>query len=161
MRKKMEQMMAEMMKSEDMAGMMEAMIEIMLGKMSKEDIQNMMSKVMGKVFTDMTSEDKQKMMGAMMPKMMDGVNMMEMMPKMMGGMMGGGKDESGKMGMMPQMMMEMMPRCLKMMLPNISKENRIDFILTMISTLVENGCVGMSPEEKKDFVTKVIEKVKT
>jgi len=131
MKKKMEQMMAGMMKPEDMAGMMEAMIEIMMGKMNKEAMQDMMSKMIGKVFTDMTSEDKQNMMGAMMPKMMDGVNMMEMMP-----------------------------RCLKMMLPNISKENRIDFILTMISTLMEQGCVGMSPEEKKDFAEKVIEKVK-
>jgi hypothetical protein len=100
------------------------------------------------------------MMAEMMPKMMGGINMMEMMPKMMKSMMGGGEGEGGMMEMMPQMMTEMMPQCLKMMLPNIPKEKRIDFVLKMVTTLMEQGCVGMSEEEKKDFVAKVFEKVK-
>ena len=103
-----------------------------------------------------------------MPKMMEGVNMMEMMPGMMMSMMGGGKGESGMAKMMSQMMgggkkgeMSMMPQCLRMMLPDMPKEKRIDFVLRMVTTLVEQGCVGMSEEEKKDFVAKLVEKVKT
>ncbi|GAJ07733.1 unnamed protein product [marine sediment metagenome] len=81
------------------------------------------------------------------------------MMKMMSQMMGGGK--KGEMSMMPQMMMKMMPQCLRMMLPDMPKEKRIDFVLRMVTTLVEQGCVGMSEEEKKDFVAKLVEKVKT
>jgi hypothetical protein len=58
-------------------------------------------------------------------------NMMGMMSKMMEG------DQSG-------MMMEMMPKCLGMMLPNMSKEKRVEFVLKMVTTLVEQGCAGMS-----------------
>ena len=58
-------------------------------------------------------------------------------------------------------MMEMMPQCLKMMLPSISKEKRMDFVLKMVATLMEQGCSGMSEEGRKDFVAKVVEKVKT
>jgi hypothetical protein len=47
------------------------------------------------------------------------------------------------------------------MLPNMPKEKRIDFVLKMVTTLVEQGCVGMSNEEKADFVTKVVDKVQT
>ncbi len=80
--------------------------------------------------------------------------MMEMMSKM--------KDvcQEGKMAMMPQMMVEMMPHCLTMMLPSVPKEKRIDFVMNMVGILMEKGCVEMSEEEKMDFVTKVIEKVK-
>jgi hypothetical protein len=46
-----------------------------------------------------------------------------------------------------------------MMLPNIPKEKRIDFVMKMIDTLMEQGCVGLSEEEKKDFVEKIIEKL--
>jgi len=98
--------------------------------------------------------------------------MNKMMPKMMG-MMGGGEDKCGMMEMMskemmggkememPSMMMEMMPQCLRIMLPSMSKEKRIDFVLKMVTTLMEQGCVGMSEEEKKGFVARVVEKVKT
>ncbi len=47
-----------------------------------------------------------------------------------------------------------------MMLPNVAKEKRIDFVLKMVDTLIQQGCVGMSDEEKQDFVVKVVEKVK-
>ena len=66
-----------------------------------------------------------------------------------------------EMPMMPNMMMEMMPQCLTMMLPTTPKEKRIDFVLRMIGTLVEQGCAGMSDEEKKGFVEKVVEKART
>jgi hypothetical protein len=156
-------------------GMMEKMMDFMMGKMSKEEKGDMMSKMMDKFFADMTVEDKQKMMEEMMPKMMEGVNMMEMMPKMMMSMMGGGEDQGGMMGMMsgmmeggqekemskmPLMMTEMMPLCLVMMLPKMPKENKIDFVLKMVISLMEQGSVGMSEEEKKDFVSKVTDKVK-
>ncbi len=39
-------------------------------------------------------------------------------------------------------------------------ENRVDFVLKMVTILKEQGCVGMSDEEKKDFVAQVEEKVK-
>jgi len=116
----------------------------------------LMDKMMEKFFADMTPEDKQKMMETMMPKMM------EMMPAMMMSMMGGGKGESGmmevmsqmmgggkkgEMSMMPQMMMEVMPQSLRMMLPSISKEKRIDFVLKMVTILVGQDYVRMSDEE--------------
>lgn len=138
---------------------MDKMMESMMGGMSKEEKQEMMGKMMGKFFADMTAEDRQKMMEQMMPKMMEGINMMDMMPKMIMGMMSRG--EKTEMPMMPQMMPEMMPYCLGMMLPNMPKEKRIDFVLKMVTTLVEQGCVGMSNEEKADFVAKVVEKVQT
>jgi hypothetical protein len=156
-------------------GVMDKMMEFMMGRMSKEEKEEMMGKMMDKFFSDMTVDDRKKMMAEMMPKMMEGINMMEMMPKMMMNMMGGGEGESGMMGMMskmmgsdkekempmmPQMMTEMMPQCLKMMLPNIPKEKRIDFVLKMVTTLMEQGSVGMSEEEKEDFLAKVVEKVK-
>ncbi len=75
-------------------------------------------------------------------------NMMGMMSKMM-------------QGDKPGMMMEMMPKCLGMMLQNMQKNDRIAFTLKMVGDLVEQTCVGMSDEEKKDFAAKVVEKVKT
>jgi hypothetical protein len=122
----------------------------------------------------MTAEDKQKMMEQMMPKMMEGVNMMEMMPKMMMGMMGGGEKGGGMMGMMsqmmsggqgkgtpmmPHMMTQMMPHCLNMMLPGVPREERVDFVLNMITALMEQGSAGMSEEEKSEFVAKILERV--
>jgi len=155
---------------------MDEMMESMMAGMSKEEKQDMMAKMMEKFFADMTAEDKQKMIEQMMPKMMEGVNMMEIMPKMMAGMMGGRESGRGMMGMMsgmmagaqgtemtmmPRMMSVMMPQCLSVMLPNIPKEQRIDFVLKMVTILLEQGSVGMSDEEKKDFVAKVVEKVRT
>jgi hypothetical protein len=149
-------------------GMMDEMMESMMAGISKEEKQNMMAKMMERFFADMTAEEKQKMMEQMMPKMMEGVNMMEIMPKMMAGMMGSRENGGGMMGMMSGMMagaqgteITMMPQCLSMMLPNIPKEQRIDFVLKMVTILLEQGSVGMSDEEKRDFVAKVVEKVNT
>jgi len=157
-------------------GMMDEMMESMMGKMSREEKQDMMGMMMEKFFADMTIEDKQMMMEQMMPKMMEGINMMDMMPKMMMKMMGGGDSEGGMTGMMStmmggghgrempmmhQMMTEMMPRCLVMMLPNMPQEKRIDFVLKMVTSLVEQCSVGMSNEEKEDFAAKVVERVRT
>ncbi len=35
------------------------------------------------------------------------------------------------------MTMEMIPQCLKMILPNMLKEKRIDFVLKMVTTLID------------------------
>jgi len=96
--------------------------------------------------------------------------MMEMMPKMMMGMMGGGEKCGGMMGMMsggqrkgtpmmPRMMTQMMPHCLNMMLPGVPREERVDFVLNMMTTLMEQGSAGMSEEEKSEFVAKILERV--
>jgi len=148
---------------------MDEMMGAMMGSMSKEERQDMMGTMMEKFFADMTVEDKQKMM--------EGINMMEMMPKMMMGMMGGSQGGSecggGMMGMMsqmmggqgmgmtmmPHMMTQMMPNCLNAMLPSLPKEQRVDFVLNMITTLMEQGSVGMSEEEKNEFIAKILERV--
>jgi len=147
-------------------GAMDEMMEAMMGNMSKEEKMEMMGTMMEKFFAGMTAEDKQKMMEQMMPKMMEGVNMMEMM--------GGGEKGGGMMGMMsqmmsggqgkgtpmmPRMMTQMMPHCLNMMLPGVPREERVDFVLNMITALMEQGSAGMSEEEKSEFVAKVLEKV--
>ena len=72
---------------------------------------------------------------------------------MMSQMMGRGKDTG------ISMMAQMMPRCLNMMLPSVPKEERVDFVLNMITALMEQGSAGMSEEEKSEFVAKVLEKV--
>lgn len=113
-------------------GIMAKMMGIMMERMSKEEKDDMMGKMMEEFFADMTVEDKHKMME-------------------------GGKE--GEMPMMPQMMMGMMPQCLKIMLPNMPKEKRIDFVLEIVTTLMEHSCADISDEEKEDLVAKMIEKV--
>ena len=154
--------------------LMDKMMEFMMGRMSEQEKEEMMGKMMDKFFATMAADDKKAMMAEMMPKMMAGVNMMEIMPKMMMGMMGGGKGDSGMPGMMaqmmggggqtpgtmmPHMMSEMMPHCLGTMLPAMPKESRMDFILKMIDIEMEKGCAGLTEDEKKNFVARVIEKV--
>ena len=155
-------------------GAMDEMMEAMIGSMSKEDKQDMMGKMMEKFFADMTVEDKQRMMEQMMPKMMEGINFREMMPKMMMGMMGNDESAGGMMGMMsqmmgsaqqaespmmPNMMTQMMPHCLNMMLPNVPKEERVEFVLDMVAKLIEQGSVGMTDEEKDEFMAKILAKI--
>ena len=80
--------------------------------------------------------------------------MMGMMSQMMRGGQGGGMPM-----MMPHMMTHMMPHCLNMMLPSVPKEERVDFVLNMVTSLMEQGSAGMSDEEKNEFVAKVLERV--
>jgi hypothetical protein len=103
----------------------------MMGGMSKENMPGMMGKMMEECCAGMTAEDKKKMMEKMMPGMMEECNMLEMMP-----------------------------RCLGMMLSKVPKEKRLDLVLKMVAALMEGGCAGMKEEEKKDFAAKVAEKVK-
>lgn len=114
---------------------------------------------------------KDKMMGWMMRRMAK--HMSKMMPKMMMGMMGGGKEGtpigmksqmmigSQALGtpMMGQMMVHMMPQCLSTMLPALSKVERVDFVLEMISTLLDRGSADMSEEEKNDLVARLMERI--
>ena len=148
-----------------MDDMMEKMMEGFLGKMSKEEKLEMMGRMMEKFMSDFTPEDKQRMMERMMPRMMEGVNMMEMMPKMMMKMMGEGGGMgmmSGKAGgegigmpMMGGMMMQMMPMCLSMMLPRLPKEKRGEFALTLVSTVIERASGDMSEPERAEFLSKI------
>jgi hypothetical protein len=155
--------------------LMDKMMEFMMGRMSEQEKEEMMSKMMDKFLSTMSVEDKKAMMAEMMPKMMKGVSMMEMMPKMMMGMMGGGDGKSGMSGMMakmmggdgqsrsammPHMMVEMMPHCLGTMLPNMPKESRIDFIVKLVDVEMQKGCAGLTEDEKRDLMAKVLEKVK-
>jgi hypothetical protein len=61
----------------------------------------------------------------------------------------------------PETMMEMMPKCLGMMLQSMQKKDRITFTLKIVGDLVEQTCVGMSDDERKDFMAKVVEKVES
>jgi len=56
---------------------------------------------------------------------------------------------SSDRSMMPQMMTKMMPNCLKTMLPAIPKDERIDFVMDMVSVLIDQGSSEMSEDEKR------------
>jgi ABC-type arginine transport system permease subunit len=134
-------------------GMMDEMMESMIGGMTKEEKQEIMSKMMEKFFSGMTAVDKQRMM--------EGINMAEMMPRMMMGMMsqmmGGG--QAAGMPMMGHMMTQMMPQCVSTMLPGLPKEERVDFVLKMISTLLDGASADMSEKEKNDLVARALERI--
>ncbi len=55
---------------------------------------------------------------------------------------------------------QMMLQCAEMVLPGIAKNKRMDYVLSMVSTLAEHGSVGMSEEDKDDFANQVIQKMK-
>lgn len=150
-------------RKENTMSMIEKMMGYMMGRMSKEEKDSMLNQMMDKFFADLSTEDKKEMMEEMFPKMMEGINMMEIMPQMMMRMMQsqGGKGVMSQMSgsgkepqipSMPEMMMEMMPRCLEVIMPNIPKEKRSDFISKMITTLIEQGCADMSEKEKEELI---------
>lgn len=64
-------------------------------------------------------------------------------------------------GRMPQILADLMPKCLETLLPKLSKEDRVNFVLQMISILVEKGSVRMSENERKEFIFKVLEQVRS
>ena len=70
--------------------------------------------------------------------------MAEMMSRMMGG-----ETEAGlpMMGMMSRMM----PQGLAMMLPQLPKEERLEFAKEMVAMVVEKACDGLSKEERDAF----------
>ena len=140
-----------------------------------------------------------EIMSQIMPKMMEGINMLEMMPRIMVTMMprmisevkdiiedqdidlkefmagtmntvvpvimeGINKDavveHKGEMMTvmmekdclrqhMPQIQCRMMPGCVERMLPNLPKEQRIEFIHEMVDIFKEKGVTDMDDSEKR------------
>jgi len=128
--------------------------------MSGQNKEEMMSKMMENFFGSMSQEDKQQMMENMMSKMMSGSDMISMMPKMMMNMMGESNciDKMSNMPMMPEMAQEMMPKCLKMVLPKIEQEKREKFIMTMMEILLNNETGELTEENKakiKDMLSSI------
>ena len=64
-------------------------------------------------------------------------------------------------GRMPQIMASLMPKCLDTLLPKLSKEDRVEFALEMISILVDKGSVRMSEEEREEFELQLVEQVRS
>ena len=83
----------------------------------------------------------------------------KMMAQMISAMMGGG--EKGETPMMGKMMLKMMPQCVEMVLPETPEKERKDYVLKMVSTLMEHGSVGMSEVEKEEFAGEVVEQVRS
>jgi len=46
-----------------------------------------------------------------------------------------------------------------MALPTMPKEERVDFVVKMVSILVEQGCSRLPEAEKKSFLEKVVQSV--
>ena len=135
---------------------MEKMMGFLMDRTSNEEKYELMAEMMEQFFATMTLEDKQRMMEAMMPRMrsvMDEGEATYCIPETREG--GQGMEMAG----MPQMMMHMMPHCLEMMLPQVAKDQRKEFTLQMVATLMEHCCGDMSEEEKQDFMAQVMEKV--
>ena len=81
----------------------------------------------------------------------------KMMAQMMSAMIGGEKEGTPMMG---RMMLKMMPQCVEMVLPETPEKERKDYVLKMVSTLMEQGSVGMSEAEKGEFAAEVVEQVR-
>ena len=63
-------------------------------------------------------------------------------------------------GEMPQIMADLMPKCLETLLPKLSKRERVELAIQIVSVLVDKGSVRMSEEEKNEFVFKILDKIK-
>lgn len=59
-------------------------------------------------------------------------------------------------GCPPMMMMEMMPECLGMMLSKLPQEQRAEMVKKLFSVLLEKGGAGMTEEDKKDLIQKIM-----
>ena len=58
------------------------------------------------------------------------------------------------------MMMEMMPECLGMMLSKLPKDKQTQMVKKLVSILLEKGGAGMTGEDKKELVDKIMGKAK-
>ncbi len=90
----------------------------------------------------MTREKKDRAIEAMMPRIMACTT-------------------KASRGNMPHILAEMMPKCLKTVLPKLSKEDRVEFVLEMTSILVDKGSVRMSEEEREEFVSQLVEQIRS
>lgn len=106
--------------------------------MFKEDMKSYMNKMMEECCANMTQEDKQEMMEKCCASMTP--------------------DDMHKM-MESTMMSSKMKGCSKEAETGRSKENRNDLVLKIAGLLVEQGSIGMSEEEKKDFKAKLVDKI--
>jgi len=139
---------ALVLKDEELKHLFGDMMKKMIGKMPE------MMAMMAPMMVDMMP----KMMNVMMPMMSEMMPVMaEKMPEAMPKMLENNPEMKKKM---PQMVTKMCPHCAENMYPIIPKEERIDFVLNMISTISRQGSVDMSPEERKNFQIKAVEKVK-
>ena len=134
--------------------------------MDKEQMQSVMHEKMRKMCAGMSSDEKTDMMMGMMEKMKENIDFEQMMSKistdegpggmkeMMGKMMEGRGDDHA---MMPEMMLKaMMPHCITMMMPKVSKDKRADLASDLIATVVEQATDDMTEAEKAAFVGKVV-----
>jgi len=64
-------------------------------------------------------------------------------------------------GEMPQIMADLMPKCLETLMPKLSKHERIDLALQIVSILVEKGSDRMSEEERKEFIFLIDSKIRS
>ena len=156
-------------------GIIEKTISSVLSIMSKEEKQNLMLWTVDRFLVEMTVTDKKNMMLKIMPQMLKGIDMLEIMPVIMATMMGCEKQEgSGLMGiaskmfnggegmetsMMVLMMMEMIPQDIKVMLPNMPKEKRIEFAHRVMNILMNEGCRDMSEEERDAFINGLMKRI--
>jgi hypothetical protein len=74
------------------------------------------------------------------------------------GDMGDMKGMMSKMmeGCPSEMMMEMMPECLGMMLSKLPQDKQTQMVKKLISILLEKAGAGMTEEDKKDLVYKIM-----
>ena len=167
------------MSKEEKEEMMDGMMGKFMSDFSKEDKMEMMSQMMPKMMEDINMmEMMPRMMATMMPKMigevkdiiedqdidfkefmanmmnkvvpviMEGVNkdaMVEHKEEMMNVMM----DKECIRQHMPQMQCRMMPGCTGRMLPNLPKQQRVEFMEEMVSIFAEKGVEGLDDGEKK------------
>jgi hypothetical protein len=134
--------------------------------MDKVQMQSAMHEKMREMCARMSSDEKTDMMMSMMEKMKENIDFDQMMSKigtddgpggmkdMMGKMMQGGE---GDHAMMAEMMLKaMMPHCITMMMPKVSKDKRADLASDLIATIVKQATDGMTEAEKAAFVGKII-----
>lgn len=155
-----------------MKGVMEKMMPFMMKGLSPDDRMEMMLKMMPQMMKDVDMADLMpQMMISMMPQMMSSVERHGGVIKFMGTMiptmwelmdmkaLARKKDQMLEQLMDNEQFRTMMPQCFaddfptmfkgnfEHFLPKLSKEQRIAFVGTMLSLLVETGCADMSSDE--------------
>jgi hypothetical protein len=141
----MSQMMPKMMEDINMLEMMPRMMVTMMPKMISE---------VKDIIEDQDIDFKEFMAGTMnkvVPVIMEGINkdsVVEHKEEMMSVMM----DKDCIRQHMPQMQCRMMPGCTERMLPNLPKEQRIEFMQKMVDIFKEQGALDMDDGEKRAFL---------
>ena len=134
--------------------------------MDKDQMQSVIHEKMHKMCASMSSDEKTDMMMGMMEKMKENIDFEQMMSKMSADDSPGGmKDMMAKMmqdgeghdAQMPEMMLKaMMPHCIAMMMPKVSKDKRADIASGLIAAVVEQATKDMTEQERAGFVGKVV-----